>query len=369
MLHIITHPLIGNYGGILQAFALQSTIKGMGRKVKVCEEIPSFAQADYFSPGKRIKWQQFKAVLNLVLGRMPCVPLFLKRKRAKSFKACFMEMGDRCDVGQKDAFIVGSDQVWRPEYTRTYSGAEYYFLSFATEEQRSRSIAYAASFGTDEWEGTPDETAICRELLKDFKAVSVREESGIGLCRDVFGVQAIQLPDPTLLLNAEEYSSVIAQSRTWAVNERYMADYVLDSAPEIQMLLQETAQRQGLYRQHLMPHAHARKLRDRFPMSVPQWLRSIRDCEFLVTDSFHGCVFSIIFNKPFVCLGNAERGSSRFDTLLKTFGLQERLLAEHTPHAVENLISTPIDWDAVNAKIAEERQRGLQFLQQYLPEQ
>ena len=367
MLHIITHPLIGNFGGVLQAYALQHAINSVGFEAKVCETIPDFARNEYYSPGKRLKWLQLKECTKLTLGRMSYVPSFLKRKRVKCFKERFMIMSDKNDIKREDTFIVGSDQVWRLQYTRTYGDAKHFFLDFATKAQRQRSIAYAASFGTDEWEGSPEETASCRELLNDFKAISVREQSGISLCHDVFGVQAVQMPDPTLLLPAEEYGTLIKKSHTWHPAKQYMAAYVLDPSPEKQRLLQETAHGQGLYLQELMPHVNAEKIRDRFPMSPPQWLRSIRDCECLVTDSFHGCVFSIIFNRPFVCLGNAERGSSRFDTLLSTFGLEERILTTPTPQTVARLLATPIDWEKVNEKIAAERARGLLFLQQHLP--
>ena len=367
MLHIITHPLIGNYGGALQAYALQQTVKELGYSVNVCEEIPSFARSEYYSPGKRLKWKQLKERVKLILGRISYVPVFLKRKIAKNFKNRFMIMGDRGDIKTGDAFIVGSDQVWRLQYTRTYSGVEYFFLDFATQEQREQSITYAASFGTDEWEGTHDETVMCRELIRNFKAVSIRELSGVALCQTIFGIHAVQMPDPTLLLKAEVYRDVIKQAHTWKPAKKYMATYVLDSTEVTQQLIQETAQILGVYLQPMLPDARAMKIRDRFPMSVPQWLRCIQDCECMVTDSFHGCVFGIIFNKPFVCLGNAARGSSRFDTLLETFGLHERLLTNATPQAIEQLMDRPIDWTVVNSKIAEERKRGLQFLQQNLP--
>ena len=105
---------------------------------------------------------------------------------------------------------------------------------------------------------------------------------------------------------------------------------------------------------------------DRIPLSIPQWLRCIRDSECVLTDSFHGCVFAIIFNKPFVCLGNASRGSARFDSLLGTFGLQERLLINPTPEQVANLMRNPIDWEQVNAIRSSEKQRALQFLKENL---
>ena len=118
--------------------------------------------------------------------------------------------------------------------------------------------------------------------------------------------------------------------------------------------------------QYLLPHAAARKKRDRRPVSVSQWLRLIRDCKYFVTDSFHGCVFAIIFNKPFICLGNKSRGNARFESLLKTFGLVDRLLINPSSAELQRVIATPIDWSRVNEVQAFERKRGMDFMKEHL---
>ena len=264
------------------------------------------------------------------------------------------------------SFIVGSDQVWRGEYARLIESLPFFFLNFATQSQRRRSIAYAASFGSDEWEGTPEETAECARLLRDFKVVSVREHSGIRICRDVFGVKAVQMPDPTLLLEQEDYNRLIRRWRTKSTKTPFMAVYLLDETAEKTELVQALSQCTGLYPQHLMPHPGAEKLMDRLPLSIPQWLRFIRDSESVLTDSFHGCVFSIIFNKPFICLGNENRGSARFDSLLGTFGLRDRLVTNYDKDAILQLLNTPIDWESVNEIRHSEQQRAIEFLKKNL---
>ena len=260
------------------------------------------------------------------------------------------------------SFIVGSDQVWRCVYARNIESVPFFFLNFATLEQRQRSIAYAASFGSDEWEGTPEETEECKRLIKDFKAISVREHSGVDICRDVFGVEAVQMPDPTLLLEQEDYNHLIRKWHTKSTNTPFMAVYLLDETEEKSQLTASICQYSSLYAQHLMPHPGAEKLMDRLPLSIPQWLRFIRDSECVLTDSFHGCVFSIIFNKPFICLGNESRGRARFDSLLGTFGLQDRLVTNPNPGEIQKLINTPIDWERVNTIRHHEQQRAFDFL-------
>ena len=267
---------------------------------------------------------------------------------------------------EKDAFIVGSDQVWRGSHANGIESLPHFFLSFASEQQRNRSIAYAASFGSDSWEGSPEETAECARLLKDFKAVSVREHSGIRLCREHLGVEAVQMPDPTLLLEVENYSRLISRWWTRSLPKPCMAVYLLDETEEKKQLTQAVAEHAGLYPQQLTAHGDAPRAMDRIPLSVPQWLRCIRDAECVLTDSFHGCVFAIIFNKPFVCLGNEARGSARFDSLLGTFGLQNRLLNNPTAEQVTECMNTPIDWKQVNSIRCSEKQRALQFLKDSL---
>ena len=310
-------------------------------------------------------WRYFKRHIKYCLGkcnephtvwrRLEIARKFLKGVR-------FFNERNLASFPQEAAFVVGSDQVWRAIFCRTMKHPAYYFLDFAPVEIRRRSIAYAASFGVDEWEGTPEETAACAQLLQDFKAVSVRERSGIAICRDHMQTEAVAMPDPTILLRKEEYEVLIRRENTWSPMIKSLAAYVIDENGTIPQLLHSAAGKLEVALQHLLPHTNATKRRDRFAPTVGQWLRLIQDCEYFITDSFHGTVFAIIFNKPFVCLGNQGRGSARFETLLGTFGLQSRLLASPTPEKIAELMHTPIDWDTVNGIRNKEMQLGLQFL-------
>lgn len=285
---------------------------------------------------------------------------------AKKFENNFFPQNQQGSAQTNSVFIVGSDQVWRCSYASYSGGILHYFLDFVTERNIAKSISYAASFGTDEWEGTPEETERCRELLRQFKAVSVREFSGVRICKEVFGVDAVQMPDPTLLASLEDYDRVITSEKTRVPKPPYFSSYVLDDSAEVSQLLDEVEKCTGLYHQRLMPKSSAHKRCDRFYCTVAQWLRYLRDCDAVVTDSFHGCVFSIIYNKPFVCLGNEGRGSARFDTLFQVFGLEDRLVSSRDPEEVLRVLRQPIDWARVNAIHESERQRGLDFLKSNL---
>ncbi len=372
--HILPHPTCSNYGGILQAFALQQALCRIGINNSILSFLsqswrPHF---NFFSP--RILSRIIKQILQIFLLARPAAfpiqfyPLWVRRFKRRFMKLLHVNFRRQQfrHLTDDHAFVVGSDQVWRANYARSIESVPFYFLHFASEQQRRQSIAYAASFGSDEWEGTAEETEACKRLVREFKAVSVREHSGIRICRDVFGVEAVQMPDPTLLLEQEDYNSLITQWRTRNHPAPFIATYLLDKSEEKQALTQSLGQATGFYPQPLTYQPGARKLADRLPLSVPQWLRFIRDSEFVLTDSFHGCVFSIIYNKPFICLGNAARGSARFDSLLGTFGLEERLVTNPTTEQVLQLMQHPIDWEKVNTIRKAEQERAFEFLRSSL---
>ncbi|MBR5331605.1 MAG: polysaccharide pyruvyl transferase family protein [Akkermansia sp.] len=375
MYKILPHPLATNYGGILQAFALQQALKQHGVESKVVNFFSKTWQSWLSSFNLRATCGSIRYLLQIIfLGTPRSFPNLFYPYLFKRFKKKFMQLWE-LDILRRNLsdlaveehpFVVGSDQVWRCAYTRKMESVPFFFLNFATKKQRQQSIAYAASFGSDEWEGTPEETEECARLLKDFKAVSVREHSGIEICREVFGVEAVQMPDPTLLLEQEDYNHLIRNWRTKSTDTPFMAVYLLDETEEKRTLTHTLSKEIGLYAQHLMPHPGAEKLMDRLPLSVPQWLRFIRDSVCVLTDSFHGCVFSIIFNKPFICLGNENRGSARFDSLLGTFGLRDRLVTNYDKDAILQLLNTPIDWERVHTIRHSEQKRALQFLQENL---
>lgn len=376
-IYILTHPLQGNYGGMLQAFALLTICS--------CEVNNTHAVLiDYHThsiiENKKkasfwikylIRYLQYtftKKSTNSFIPGISKVNLAEKFKKTISRYNKYATLKSIRNITRiseesllNGVHIVGSDQVWRASDIRNVTKMGTFFLSYLTKNWRNKSISYAASFGTDEWEGTPEETEECGCLLREFKAVSVREHSGVKICKDVFGVDAVQMPDPTLLLYTEDYGKIINSEKTWLPNRKYVAAYVLDETAGKSKLLQESAESLNLQLQHLMPHADAKKRRDRFPFSVPQWLRLIRDCEYLITASFHGCVFAIIFNKPFVCLGNEGRGNSRFDTLMGTYGLEDRLITDATAEKVLKVFHTLIDWTRVNAIHDAEREHGINF--------
>lgn len=334
---ILTLPLHTNYGGILQAYALQTVLERMGHDVCLIEKrrkpmrLPLWKTPLVY--GKRIArnlmGHPFPIFYEQKINReMPIIRQNTDQFINKYIKRRFVDDFSEIKKTDFDAIVVGSDQVWRPKYF--LDGIEHAYLDF-TDRWNIKRIAYAASFGTDEWEYTPEQTRRCGELLKHFNGISVREDSGVDLCRTHFGVEAQQVLDPTMLLTKEDYIQLFENTDT-PKSKGTLLNYILDETPEKLALIDQIAQEKNLVPFRVNSKVENKKapLKERIQPSVEQWLRGFYDAEFVVTDSFHACVFSILFNKPFIAIGNEDRGTSRFTSLLSMFGLKDRLITGGT---------------------------------------
>ncbi|QSV13331.1 polysaccharide pyruvyl transferase family protein [Photobacterium ganghwense] len=248
-----------------------------------------------------------------------------------------------------DAFVVGSDQVWRPAYNSSLST---FFLDFLDENDTdTKRISYAASFGVDHCnEYSQEEIIKYSRLLEKFDLVSVREDSAVNLCNDVFKVKAHHVIDPTLLLSQNDYQELINKdSLNLSENEGDLMVYVLDKSESKKLIIDTISNRLSLSPFTVMAHSE----NDVFP-PVTKWLKGFSDSKFVITDSFHGVAFSILFNKQFIAIGNKGRGLARFLSILKLFNLENRLI-----HSVEGLekvdLSTQIDYKIVNEILDKER--------------
>lgn len=325
---ILTLPPSINYGGILQAYALQTVLTRMGHEAKV---IDVEKKRPVYPLWRRVA-QQAKAWVNLhMFGRytdkledydVMCAEMFrfVDKHIPKARYAGYPAIGEN----DFDAFVVGSDQVWRPVYVDGDIANMY--LDFAKDWKHVRRVAYAASFGVGQWEYTTGETARCAALAKLFDAISVREAGAVELCRQHFGVEAVHVADPTMLLSADDYSRMIDSAGTHAPAGE-LACYILDRTPEKQKVIDDYAGKTGLTPYYCSTDFSNRRLppSQRAQPSVEQWLRNIRDARYVITDSFHGTVFSIIFGRPFTVLGNSFRGMPRLRSLLATFRLEDRV--------------------------------------------
>ena len=332
---ILTLPLHTNYGGILQAYALQTVLERMGYEACVIQR----------PWRKQIVWWKYplqivkRCINRFILGydnsifgelRWNKNQAIIERNTQKFINNHIHahQIRQISDIKEKDfdAIAVGSDQIWRPMYYRLhYKYIEDAFLSF-TKNWNVKRISYAPSFGTDEWEYNEAETRKCAELLQIFDAVSVREQSGVELCEKYLGRKDVQwVLDPTMLLNKEDYERLIPKD-VKAPGD--LMCYVLDANDEINNLIAKIAQENDMnvFQAASDVDNVTLPIERRVQPPVESWLTGFRDAKLVITDSFHACVFSILFHKPFVVIGNKNRGYSRFESLLKLFGLENRLI-------------------------------------------
>jgi polysaccharide pyruvyl transferase WcaK-like protein len=373
---ILTQPLHKNYGGILQNYALQKILKDMGHEVwTIDRNFNSHGYRKYASIIKRILLKPFNR--NAPIRVWPTkkeeeiitqyIRAFIKSNIQSTEKITATKQLTR--LHQKyafEAYIVGSDQVWRPRYSPCLTN---YFLDFVEYDSRVKKIAYAASFGVDEWEFTQEQTKECARLAKEFHAISVREDSGIELCKKYLGVDAVHLLDPTLLLRKEDYLSIINNGNT-TPSKGDLFVYILDKDEKKTNIVNKVAKEKNLTPFKLLPkqfliEANKSEIEKCIYPPIEQWLRAFMDAEFIITDSFHGTIFSIIFGKPFLVVGNKKRGMSRFNSLLEIFQLEERMINENDEFDF-SILSKKINYSDIYAILQKKQQESILFLKTYL---
>lgn len=363
---ILTHPLRTNYGGILQNYALQTYLKQLGCEVMTLEDVNIRAISKLKYPLIILK----RLVKRYVLQRKDTLILFEKQykkdyelfaQHTRRFVNChistlgYKNIYQDVDKNSFDCYIVGSDQVWRQS-----SKLLNYFLDF-TGEWNVKRIAYAASFGLDTWDYSEKQTRECMLFAKKFNAISVRERSGIDLCKDYLHVSALQMPDPAFLLAKEDYENLIDAKYTFPI-EGSLFVHVLDMTPEKNETIARLSNKYNLRSFSVNQKEHEEELfkpiHDRIQPPVEQWLNAFRHSSYVVTDSFHATVFSIIFNKSFRVLPNSGRGITRIESLLDSLGLAQCLIAD----GESNMEFCEIDYGPINDKVVKLRQEANIFL-------
>ena len=347
-----------NYGWNLQCYALMTVLKSMGHEVTLIDKMK-------FSNKSLLRRLKSACTSILHLNRKKSYEDVQKERGVKiaPFFDKYMLPRTRCITNQKgyrklprfDALVVGSDQVWREKLVNPLAD---YFFNFI--DYSGIMISYAASFGVDYAEYSDEEMKRCGKLIERFKAVSVREESGVKLIKDVYkwNCNPVVMPDPTLLLSRYDYEKISGESIGQTSG---LFCYILDMTDDKEKAIEKIS---AIY--SLQPKIISLNEEKAYP-SVEEWLQSFHDAEFVFTDSFHGCVFSLIFRKPFIAYGNAKRGIARFIALLDSFGLRERLIESSSDMEHMDMLSIKnIDKGHLDALQSELRKKALDFLSKEL---
>ena len=372
---LVIFPFHPSHGCILQTYALYTKLKEVGHTVTIINRktlpvslynslrravtnLKCRLQGSYFGPifylgnSPKAVMRKLQPFIDTYFGN-DVVTVYSKEEAARL-----------ANHHSFDAFVVGSDQVWRPKYV---PDIYHYYLNFVPENIPAKRIAYAPSFGTENWEYNEEQHVICQKLIRRFKAISVREKSGVSLCKKYFDIDAESVLDPTLLLTKEDYLKVLDDKVSR--KEKILSYYFLDEAVDKIAFMNSISKHLGLKSHRIntkTEDANAR-LKDRIAPSIEVWLGGFVKSEFVIVDSFHAMVFAILFNVPFIVVANAARGLARFTSLLDLLGLSDRLVTDVTKVPLD-LLNKGIDWNKVNESLAVERNRCLTFLQNALSE-
>lgn len=355
-----------SHGSILQTYALTRTLERMGHDVTIIDrQRPITAKKLLLSSLaviKRIATLRFNFD-GILLTEYPQkimdkLVVFLN-KELKSQTITVHSEKELKSLGRAgyDAYIVGSDQTWRPKYVYNIYN---YYLDFVPQDRNVKRVAYAVSFGTSQWEYTEEQEKRCKSLVSLFDGVSVREDEGIALCKNHYDIDAKHVLDPTLLLEAEDYRKVtsILPSRT-----AYVGYNFLDYSDEKMQILGMVSRFLGIPGRQInnLTEMPGETMKGRVAPSIDEWISGIANATFVIADSFHATVFAILFHRPFIAVGNVKRGLSRFQSILKHTGLSERLVI--SPNEVtSSLIQNEINWEAVDEQLAVARQASQRFI-------
>lgn len=356
---ILTVPFNNNYGGFLQAYALTTVLKRMGHEVVVINrrrnrgrkaKIRAFFL--FIIPDKQEKLKE-----KISVNTQRFVSEYIKLTKPLYSSSA---MKRECARQKFDCLIVGSDQVWRYRYAKN-SICDYFF-GYLEKYNKTPRFSYAASFGVDFQEYPLEYSKQCADYLKKFKAISVREDTAINILKHYFDVpkDVAVVADPTLLLQPEDYRTLY-NIYAPTFQGKYVFRYVLDESDEYKHTLDKI-----IHSINLPVFTIKAQTGDISQMGViepvEKWLAGIAGSSLVITDSYHGTVFSILFNRPFVVLVNPTRGITRIEYLLRHFGLLDRMLTSVENNSADKILSVDINWDVINERINNDRKKSIDFI-------
>jgi hypothetical protein len=361
-----------NYGGILQNYALQTVLKNMGHEVVTLyteQKMPAKKQSVLFFKyfvKKLLHWKgdNYRPLTSKQKNAIKGNTKNFVEKYISVTKPLHWVYNELNNELQLDAYIVGSDQVWRPDFVHNIYDMYFQFL----QNDKVKKISYAASFGVNTWEYSTEQQLICAELIKKFDGISVREKSGVALCKEYFNVNALHLLDPTLLLSADDYKKLIPVNKKNKTRKQ-LTVYILDFTSEKREILNYISKKLNLsvtYVGNEFSDKQNIHYTERIAPPVENWLEEFDNADFIFTDSFHGTAFSIIFNKPFISIGNPTRGIERFTSLLDLFNISDRLLIPDNKNIdfslIDAIVNKPIDFKYINEVRTSEVAKSFEYL-------
>lgn len=322
------------YGAVMQTYATCKLLEAAGHEVRVINLIHPSVKNTY----KRFrKWVDLFREFQFYL---------FKRKYFSNLTSKVYSI-DPERIPKADYYVVGSDQVWNKDITSPFYLD--FFLKFAPKD--SQRVSMSSSFGKSDWIEDDITTKAVRKELSSFKAISVREDSGVKLLHDVFNVSATQLPDPTI--GYGHFDHLLPTNKP----KLQLFTFLFRNTDETKAIVDSCASLLGL------PVYKNDRIHSYLLSGPLDWLSNIANSKFVITDSFHGLALSLLFNKQFIVLCADEKKFTRLESLLRLVGLEDRYVKTfHDFEARKNELLSPIDYSNVNITLDSERSRYNHFI-------
>lgn len=355
------HVNFTNYGSALQSWALCKTIEKLGYCAKLVDYCPQMQEDRDIQNPQKFMWDTDEdSRRNLELS-MPAIRVNyhkfdtfystrFKRTNGTYTSKNFNEIVEKDGI---DGFVCGSDTIFCIDEWMGFEDA--YFAEYLCMKN-GYAVSYAASFGDAHFNEETYE--VLKQRLHNFKALGVREHNMIPFIQKNTDIPVFRTIDPTLLLTAEDYSEITAPR---IEKEKYLLLYARRYNKKMFDYAERLAAHNGWKIVDISLRAeNASKHRMAYDAGVEEFLSLLKHCEYFVTNSFHGIIFSTHFRRPFVAFSR-ESGDSKIAELLDLFGLSDRLLVNG-----DEKTSSEIDFEVVYNRIQEARIDSLNFLKKEL---
>lgn len=341
---LLTYHRSSNNGAMLQTYATCRALKELGHDVQIVDiRQPEVAHTN----------PVVKLLVRLIYLKREYDTLNFRKKFYAPLTCNYSSIDQlRKSPPYVDCLIVGSDQTWNPNIAKDVLLA--YFLDFGSDE--TRRISYASSFGLSEWPKSCPFTGKVYQALKRFSSLSTRENTGVRILKETFDRESTLVVDPTMLFN--EYHELVSDIK----ENNEIVCYKIHRNTDFYAHVGKVKSLVGIPVRLLNNSFPVKGLRYTYPPSVAKWIRLIAGAKYVVTDSFHGCVFSILYKRRFAAILSHNGKDSRLLDLLKELGLEDRVFSSMEALSIDTSWLSPIDYETVDKKIEKLREKSWTYL-------
>lgn len=350
---ILTFHCVPNYGAVLQAYALQEVLKNFFDEVEILDYRPNNLTREY-------NVINYYSVFSVAATLFSSSSFKKKKQRFFEYENKYFNLSSRHIINisslknyRTDALFLGSDQIWNPDITNGFDKA--YFGKFDIADS-AKVISYAASIGKNSITNT--QSYILNHLLNGIDAISVRESQAKDILQNLCDKSIEVVADPTILAGREYFDCMVTKKE----KKPYVLLYSLNGYEETEKLAEDVAEFKGLKlielsgRRKPILKPHHKAIYDAGP---EEFVSYIANAEFVVTDSFHGTVFSLLYHKNFLTVPHKTRGA-RIVNLLNVADVSSRL----TDKFSEDIASPKINWEKVDENLNVERKKSYDFIKE-----